>query len=119
MRLECENYGSVVVLTPMETRLDANISREFRETALTMIQPDNKVCAIDLSHVTFMDSSGMGALVGLMNRIGRDRRLEICCLSPAVKKVLRLTRMDTVFSIRDSVAPILSPSTASARAAGF
>ena len=81
MRLDCENYGNVVVLTPLESRLDATIAREFRETALTMIQPDNHVCAVDLSHVTFMDSSGMGALVGLMNRIGRDRRLEICCRS--------------------------------------
>ena len=108
MRLEYEDYGEVVVLTPMDPRLDAAIAREFRDAALEMIQPQHKICALDLSHVTFVDSTGIGAMIALMNGIGRERRLEVCGPAPMVRKVFRMTRLDTVFNIEDSLAPVLA-----------
>ena len=51
-----------------------------------------------------------------------SNRKNIACpwlLSPMVKKVLRLTRMDTVLSIRESIAPILSASPDGPQAAAF
>ena len=108
MRLEYESYGEVVVLTPMDPRLDATIAREFRDEAIEMIKPEHTVCALDLSHVTFVDSTGIGAMIALMNSIGRERRLEVCGPAPMVRKVFRMTRLDTVFNIQDSLAPILA-----------
>ena len=108
MRLEYEDYGQVVVVTPMDPRLDASIAQDFRDAAIEMVQPKHSICALDLSHVTFVDSTGIGAMIALMNRLGRDRRLEICGPAPMVRKVFRMTRLDTVFNIHDSLAPVLA-----------
>jgi len=34
-----------------------------------------------------------------MKQMGRDRRFDLAGLTPAVDKVFRLTRMDTVFNL--------------------
>jgi anti-sigma B factor antagonist len=57
---------------------------------------------LDLSQVEFIDSSGLGAIVGVMKLLGPSRPLEVAALSDAVRKLFRLTRMDTVFKIRPS-----------------
>jgi anti-sigma B factor antagonist len=49
--------------------------------------------------VAFLDSSGLGAVVAVKKLMGPDRRLDLACLTPAVDKVFRLTRMDSVFTI--------------------
>ena len=54
---------------------------------------------LDLSRVEFLDSSGLGAVIAVMKMLGPDRRLELAALGPAVERVVRLTRMDTVFTI--------------------
>ena len=54
---------------------------------------------LDLSHVEFLDSSGLGAVVGSMKQLGRARKLDLAALTPTVEKVFRITRMDRVFRI--------------------
>jgi anti-sigma B factor antagonist len=52
---------------------------------------------LDLSGIEFIDSSGLGLLVRLMNRArvaGGD--LRICAVSPRLKEILRVTRLDKV-----------------------
>ena len=51
----------------------------------------------------FLDSSGLGAVVGSMKQLGRSRRLDLAGLTPTVEKVFRITRMDRVFRIFPSV----------------
>jgi anti-sigma B factor antagonist len=53
---------------------------------------------MDLASVTFMDSSGLGAMVAALKSLD-GRRLELCGLTGAVDKVFTLTRMDKVFVI--------------------
>ncbi len=45
------------------------------------------------------NSSGLGAVVAVRKFLGPDRVLELAGLTPAVEKVFRLTRMDSVFVI--------------------
>lgn len=107
MRLSSADCGSVAVLTIEEPRLDATIAEAFRDAARELVQDGPEVYVVDLSHVMFIDSSGVGALVGLLKFVGRDRKLELCGLNPAVHKVFRLTRLDTVFQIGDTVKACL------------
>jgi hypothetical protein len=44
-----------------------------------------------------------GAVVAVMKLLAPDSRLELSGLTPAVEKVFRLTRMDTIFTIHRSV----------------
>ena len=100
MAFQCEDLGSVIVLTYGERRLDYGSSAGFREASRECIRSDCSIYILDLKDVTFVDSSGIGAVVGLLKHLGRDRRLELCGLNPMVAKVFKLTRLEKVFTIR-------------------
>ncbi|MEB3233036.1 MAG: STAS domain-containing protein [Leptolyngbyaceae bacterium] len=63
-----------------------------------------KYLAIDLQHVSFMDSRGLGALVLVQNRaIKAGATLGLCAVSGQAGMLLDLTSMKNQFSIYDSV----------------
>jgi anti-sigma B factor antagonist len=64
-----------------------------------------------LSQVEFLDSSGLGAVVAAFKAKKLDQSLELVALQPAVKKVFRLTRMDTVFSIHENAIAAIEGAT--------
>lgn len=59
---------------------------------------------VDLTDVNFMDSSGLGVLVGSLKR-SRERggELGLVCTEGSVLKVLTITGLDRVFPIHASV----------------
>jgi anti-sigma B factor antagonist len=57
---------------------------------------------LDMSQVSFMDSSGLGAVVYVLKHLGHSGRLHICGVTPGVMAVLKLTRMDRVFKTFDT-----------------
>lgn len=66
---------------------------------------------VDLTGVTFIDCSGLGALCQLANRLRRrGRLLRIVVTNPFTLKLLRATRLTEVFLIHDSLSAALSHS---------
>jgi anti-sigma B factor antagonist len=60
--------------------------------------------AVDLAEVAYMDSSGVATLVeGLRAMNKKKSDFVVLRPSPPVLKVLQLSRLDTVFDIRDEV----------------
>ena len=107
MSLTGKDYGAAVVMTITIPRLDAITMDGITEAAQTYLRDDRDVYLLDMSRVMFIDSCGIGALVRLMRTIGRARRFELCELTPTVRKVFRLTKLDTVFTIHASTAAAL------------
>ena len=107
MAFKCDDFGHVIVLTYGQRRLDSVSAPEFREQAYECVRSDCAVYVLDLSGVTFVDSSGIGAIVALLKHLGRNRRLELCGLNPMVRKVFKLTCLDKVFIIRKNTAACL------------
>ncbi len=99
MQLVTEDLGAVVVLTLPEQKLDATISTVFKEMAVKELRDDRKVYLLDLEPIRFLDSSGLGAIVGIRKAIGRDGQMHICGLSPAVERVFELLKMNRIFQI--------------------
>ena len=59
---------------------------------------------VDLEEVTFMDSTGLGVLVGRLKLVrDQDGRLRMVCTQERILKVFRITGLDKVFHIFDSV----------------
>ena len=59
---------------------------------------------IDLDGVDFLDSTGLGVLVGGLKRVrSYDGDLTLVCTSPRILKVFELTRLTQVFKISASV----------------
>ncbi|MEU8224016.1 STAS domain-containing protein [Kribbella sp. NPDC048915] len=58
---------------------------------------------LDLSGVDFMDSSGLGVLVGAHKEAGnRGGALILAAPSPRVQKIFKVTRLHKVFSVHDT-----------------
>ncbi len=58
---------------------------------------------MDLGNISFIDSSGFGALLSLMKSARTNSgMLRICNITPGIIKVFRLLQLDRVFEIYDS-----------------
>lgn len=91
-----------LVIRVNEARLDAAVAIEFKEGVRAAAEAAGTPVILDLSQVGFLDSSGLGAVVAVMKLLGPDRPLHLAGLTPAVAKVFRLTRMDSIFTIHDT-----------------
>lgn len=109
MQLETTLHDELMVVTMMDDRLDAAIALDFKDTMrdLTANAPARVILVMD--SVRFLDSSGLGAVIGAMKQLGNARKLELVGLKPAVEKVFRLTRMDSIFTIHPDLASALGP----------
>jgi len=57
---------------------------------------------VDLEAVDFMDSSGLGVLVGGLKRVrARDGAVHIVCTKEKILKIFRITGLTKVFQIHD------------------
>lgn len=71
--------------------------REKLQTLVTVEQPD---LIVDLTAIGFIDSTGLGVLVGGQNRAGESGgQLRLVCAQERVLKLFRITGLDEVFSI--------------------
>lgn len=107
MDVEISRHGAVIVARPAGARLDALAALGFKDRMQAVIEAAGDRVVMDLSGVTFLDSSGLGALVASQRFLREGQRLELAALTPAVARVFRLTRMDTVFVIHGGIADAL------------
>lgn len=99
MNFLTDDRAGARVLTALDQRIDAAGAIRFKDNLHAACDGAGPRVILDLSRVEFLDSSGLGALVAVRQLIGPDRRLELAALTPPVARVMRLTRMDTVFTI--------------------
>jgi anti-sigma B factor antagonist len=84
--------------------VDFTSSGAVQSVLLAMILPDGGAMIADLSGITFLDSSGLGVLVQAHRTAAeRDTRLLVVASEP-VRKLLRLTGLDTVLETYDGLA---------------
>lgn len=83
--------------------IDFTSSGPIQSTLLALILPGGGSVVADLSGVTFIDSSGLGVLVQA-HRTARERDNQLLVVaSPPVRKLLRLTGLDTVLETYDEL----------------
>ena len=108
MKSATENREGKTILTVTEERLDASNSSELRETLLSLLEEGGQRLVVDLSPVSFIDSSGLGALLsGFKTANLRSGTLVLAGLQPRVQSMFELTRLHRVFEIFPSVAEAL------------
>jgi|OM-RGC.v1.028948477 anti-anti-sigma factor len=102
MQIRATPHSGAMLLEVAEPRIDAVVAIRFKEHVRDAAGPGPGPVILDLSAVRFIDSSGLGALVAAMKLLGPERPLILCQPSEPVAKVLRLTRMESVFTIHSS-----------------
>lgn len=103
MQISSARLGDGLILRVEEPRIDAVVAIQFKESMRQATAQPGSPVILDMENVGFLDSSGLGALVAVMKLLGEERPLHLAALRPAVARVLRLTRMDSVFTLHDTV----------------
>jgi len=100
MNLNLEKISDISVLTINEERIDAHNSGELKEYLLQMIEQGEKHIIVQLEHVRFIDSSGLGALLsGNKNIIAKSGKFALSNIQQQVMSMFELTRLNRVFEI--------------------
>ena len=107
MSFDIRNEGNVVVVSINETRLDASLAESFKGFLFNGIEKGAAIFLIDLTHVCFMDSSGLGVLVAALKKLPDGGSIRLASAQPAVKDLLELTSMEKLFAIFPSVSSAL------------
>lgn len=80
--------------------LDSVQGSKFRDDVSNLIVNGAKIILVDFQDVTFMDSSGLGALVLALKTVrASGAKIFICAINDQVKMLFELTSMDKVFKI--------------------
>ena len=97
--MKIEAKGDTLRITEVPELVAAS-SGQFRRDVLAALADSHRNFDVDLSDTTFLDSSGLGALIGLY-RTATSRSGVVRLLSPRppIMQVLELTRMKNVFEI--------------------
>ncbi len=83
--------------------VDGTKAIQFRQEIQKLLQTNPKVIVIDFKDVTFMDSSGLGALVLSLKTVrAAGAKLFLCSVNEQVMMLLELTDMHKVFRIFES-----------------
>jgi anti-anti-sigma factor len=83
--------------------LDAFSEPTFRKVLNKCVEEGPKHIILDLSHIDFVDSSGLGALVQLVKKAqGLEGTLQIVT-NPRVTQTVKLVRLEQFLSLQPSV----------------
>ena len=84
----------------VEGQVDLYSAPEFKERTARVIGAGAACVIIDLSRVTFMDSTGLGVLVGVLKRTRSARAdLLLVVTDYDIERLFELTGLDEVFRI--------------------
>jgi len=89
--------------------IDVYTAPALRERLDQEIDRGQHDLVVDLSEVTFMDSTGLGVLVGRLKLIrGPQGAMRLVCAHDRVLKVFTITGLDKVFEIYPTVDEALA-----------
>ncbi|MGA9421623.1 MAG: STAS domain-containing protein [Rhodanobacteraceae bacterium] len=105
--IESENIGGYTVIR-LAGEVDLSWSQQVRGAILEALRY-NDTLGVDLSRVSYIDSSGIAALVeGFQHARTNGGRFALVSISDAVRAVLELARLDRVFLIIDDIDALTS-----------
>jgi anti-sigma B factor antagonist len=104
LRVKIENHDGVPVVRAAG-EVDVSTAPALRDE-LTSVPESSKQVVVDLSDVTFLDSTGLGVLIAAMKRL-RDSetggRLDLVVTRPQIHKVLEVTGLTSVFTVHTTL----------------
>jgi anti-sigma B factor antagonist len=84
--------------------VDVYTAPRLRERLIELVEAGARNVVVDLSRVEFLDSTGLGVLVGALKRLRAvGGSLGLVCAQERLLKIFRITALDRVFSLYDSV----------------
>lgn len=84
--------------------IDVLTAPKLREAVIDAVGRGRLNLIIDVQKVDFLDSTGLGVLVGALKRVRADGgSLDIVCTHARLLKIFEITGLDKVFGLHESV----------------
>ena len=99
-----------LILLSVEGIIKLGQSAEFLAQSLERtLEKDEGHVLLDLSKINYIDSTGIGELVGYLGRFAeRERKLILVSPSDRIKKLLKVAQIDSLFPIYDHLDQALA-----------
>ena len=102
-----ESAGNVLKVA-LSGRLVASCSEEFKDAMFEHLK-ESKQIVFNLQKMEHVDSSGLGALVSILQWVNSNGgALKLCCLQPRPKIVFDITKVHRIFEIYSTEAEALA-----------
>jgi anti-sigma B factor antagonist len=101
--LDVEERNGFAVLS-VRGEVDVYTAPQLREQLIQLVDAGQRQIIVDLEGVEFLDSTGLGVLVGGLKRVrSHDGDLGLVCTQRRILKVLEITGLTKVFTIHETV----------------
>ena len=88
----------------VEGEIDIYTAPRLRELLIDLAGKNNYQLIVNLEKVGFLDSTGLGVLVGGLKRVrAHDGSLDLVCTQERILKIFKITGLTKVFGIYQSV----------------
>lgn len=105
-----EQGGRTIV--EVRGEIDVYTAPVLRERLNDLVGEGHHHLIVDMEKVDFLDSTGLGVLVGGLKRVrAHSGSLHLVCTQEKILKVFRITGLTKVFPIHDTVEAAVSAST--------
>ena len=103
LRLDVSVHGEWSVLR-VGGEVDVATAPRMRERLISLVNDQRFFLVVDLSDVDFIDSTGLGVLIGALKRVrSRDGDLHLVCGDQRILRVFEITGLDQVFQIHETI----------------
>lgn len=109
MKIVRKRDGEVTLLDIQGVIKLGESAREFSNYLEGVLNDDTGPVVINFEGINYMDSTGLGELVGYLQKFeDRQRKMVLVRPSQRILALLRITRLDTVFAMFDSTEDALA-----------
>ncbi|RNM14689.1 STAS domain-containing protein [Nocardioides pocheonensis] len=107
LSLETREAGDRTVVA-VGGEIDVYTAPKLRDKITELVNAGHHQLLIDMEKVEFLDSTGLGVLVGGLKKVrAHDGSMELVCSQDRLLKIFRITGLAKVFTIHDSEAGAL------------
>ena len=103
MTYKHETKGEVLLLSLTGDLIGEDKGVELRELIDDKMNDNVLKCAIDISGLRYINSSGIGVLITILTKF-RNKGGELCLINPSesVSKLLIITKLNAIFNIAET-----------------
>jgi anti-sigma B factor antagonist len=99
MEIAADKIGNVAIAVIPVDELDASNAGDLKRDIAPILEANTRL-VIDLSHLRFVDSSGLGAMLSCLRQVtAKGGNLKLCGMSKQVRTTFELVRMHRIFDI--------------------
>ena len=107
LSLETRHTDDVTIVS-IGGEIDVYTAPKLRDKITELVADGVYDIVIDMEEVEFLDSTGLGVLVGGLKKVrAHDGSLQLVCNQDRLLKIFRITGLAKVFTIHDSEATAL------------